>query len=53
MNIGCGLLALLLAFIVGAGAFFVAMPAGDLASGSAGPIVEVSAPPAPEGSLLP
>jgi hypothetical protein len=42
MNLGCGVVAVLLAFILGAGALFVAVPAPDLSDVQAGPVVEAS-----------
>jgi hypothetical protein len=45
MNLGCGLVAVLLAFILGAGALFVAMPSPDLTDVQAGAIVEAAPSP--------
>lgn len=45
MNVGCGVIAVLLAFVIGAGALFVAMPAGEQGDVQAGPAVEASAIP--------
>jgi hypothetical protein len=42
MNLGCGVVALLIAVILGAGAIFVATPGEDSTGAAAGPAIEAS-----------
>jgi hypothetical protein len=45
MNLGCGVIAVLLAFVIGAGALFVATPADDATDPQKGPVAEASSLP--------
>jgi hypothetical protein len=51
MNLGCGVVAVLIAVILGAGALFVATPAEDSTGATAGAAIEASPRPLRGGEL--